>query len=137
MEVCRDAQRGQARRPHTAGGAAALLEWIAVEDIGAIATAVFADPAAFIGQELTLAGDTQSLAAARAIFKTVDGRAPFGVFMPAGLFGRMVSEDLLTMWYWLSKHRLEADVEATKKLHPGVMSMETWLRRKRSRKDGR
>ncbi len=107
------------------------VDWIAVDDIGAVAAAVFAKPEVYIGQRLVLSGDTQSIAEARSIFKRVNGRAPFGLPMPAGLFGRMVSKDLLAMWYWLSRNTFDADVEAVRKIYPGVMGMETWLKRKR------
>lgn len=113
------------------------VQWIAVDDIGFVAALVFGAPEAFIGRRLSLVGDTRSLSEARTIFKTVDGKAPFGVFMPARLFGRMVSDDLLTMWKWLSHHTLDADAEIVRKLHPGVMTMEMWLRGKRSAQDGK
>ena len=110
------------------------VRWIAVEDIGIVAAAAFANPDGFIGRKVGLAGDTLSIAEARAVFKSVDGKSPFSLFMPIWFFRRMVSKDLLTMWYWLHDHTLEADVEATRKIHPGVMRMETWLRQTRGRK---
>jgi len=112
------------------------VKWIAVEDIGAVAAAAFANPGSFIGQKVSMAGDTVSIAEARAVFKKVAGKAPFSLYMPAMAFGRLVSKDLLTMWYWLHDHTLDADVDATRKIHPGVMSMETWLKQKRGLRDG-
>jgi uncharacterized protein YbjT (DUF2867 family) len=116
-------------------GARQPVDWIAVDDIGAVTAVVFAKPEAFAGQRVALTGDTQSIAGARSIFKRVNGRVPFGLPMPAGLFGRMVSKDLLTMWYWLSRNTFDTDVEALRKIHPNVMSMEIWLKGKRSRSD--
>jgi uncharacterized protein YbjT (DUF2867 family) len=110
------------------------VQWIAVDDIGAVATAAFADPARFVGRTVTLAGDSRTLPDTREVFRRVDGKAPFSLFMPARLFGRVVSKDLLTMWYWLHEHTFEADIDAVRTIRPTVMNLETWLRQKRGTK---
>ena len=109
------------------------LKWIAVDSIGAVAAAVFADPDTYIGKKIPLVGDTKSIAEARDIFKKVDGKTPFKISMPVWLFRRMVSKELTLMYEWLSRHDLEGDIDAVRKIHPDLMDMETWLKNKRKK----
>jgi len=108
------------------------IKWIAIEDIGSVVARVFSDPQAFIGKKLSLAGDERSIAEAREIFKKVDGKAPFRFAMPPWLFRRLVNNELVEMWLWFRHGEFDASVEETRKMLPGLMSMETWLRHKRA-----
>jgi len=108
------------------------IRWIAIDDVGAAAARVFADPEAFAGRAVSLAGDELSIAQARELFRKTDGKAPLALPMPTWLFRRLVSEDLVLMWQWLATHDFDSSVAETKLLLPGVRDMATWLREKRA-----
>ena len=78
------------------------LGWICVDDLGAIAARAFAEPAGFVGAELRLASDIQSVTQCRQIWSDVYGRPPRRFPMPVWMFRRFVGSDLLTMWRWLA-----------------------------------
>ena len=109
-------------------GADKRLYWIAVDDVGAIVARVFANPEAYAGQALTLAGDWKSIAEARAIFKRVTGKTPLAIPAPLWLIRRVVNADLVPMWEWLGKHPVVSDLEPARRIFPEVMDMERWLR---------
>jgi uncharacterized protein YbjT (DUF2867 family) len=56
--------------------------WICADDLGAIAARAFAEPDRFIGAELSLAADVQSIAQCRQIWIELNGRAPRRFPMP-------------------------------------------------------
>jgi hypothetical protein len=47
------------------------VEWLTVEDLAAIAAKAFGDPERFIGRDLSLASDVQSIEACRAIWRDI------------------------------------------------------------------
>ncbi len=109
------------------------IKWIAIEDIGTVVARVFSDPEAFIGKKLPLAGDEKSIGDAREVFKKVAGKAPFQFSMPPWLFRRLVNNELVEMWLWFRHGVFDASVEETRKIIPGLLDMESWLRRKRAK----
>jgi uncharacterized protein YbjT (DUF2867 family) len=102
--------------------------WLAASDLGAIAARVFADRDRFVGQDLCLAGDVQSIEECRALYRTVMGRPPRRVPMPVWLFERIVGTDLTTMWRWLRTNKIDLDTGPTREIYPEAMTVETWLR---------
>jgi hypothetical protein len=99
-----------------------------VDDLGAIAARAFADPKRFIGKELTLVGDVQSLAECRALYREVMGTLPPQLPMPSWLFQRFgfVGRDLTTMWHWLRSmpliwipHRRARSIRRRSRCAPG------------------
>jgi uncharacterized protein YbjT (DUF2867 family) len=109
-------------------GEARPVGWVCADDVGAIAAAAFAQPAAFVGRDLRLASDVQSIAACRALYRAVWGRAPRRVPMPVRLFARVVGHDLPTMWSWLGSHEIDLDPGPTRAILPTAQSVEAWLR---------
>ena len=109
--------------------------WLSTDDLGAIAAKVFAQPEQFVGKELKLASDVQSIDACRTIYRTVMGKQPPRFRMPVWMFERLgfVGKDLSTMWRWLRTATLEVDPEATRLIHPGALSVEAWLRQQKGR----
>jgi uncharacterized protein YbjT (DUF2867 family) len=103
------------------------VPWIAVSDIGSIAERVFAESAAFIGEDLKLAADVQTLAQSRAIYEEVAGHPPRSSSMPLWLFDRFTRKDLTTMWAWLGKNEVPAETASTRKLLPGALTVREWL----------
>ena len=89
---------------------------------------MFADRDRFVGQDLRLAGDVQSIQECSALYRTVMGRPPRRVPMPVWLFERIVGTDLTTMWRWLRTNKIDLDTGPTRGIYPEAMTVETWLR---------
>jgi uncharacterized protein YbjT (DUF2867 family) len=114
-------------------GADRPVSWICVDDLGAIAAKVFADPDSFIGKELQLASDLRSIAECREIWRKITGRAPRRFPMPIWMFERFVGTDLTTMWRWLRHSDVPVDPAVTHRLLPTASSVEQWVVRQQSR----
>lgn len=108
--------------------------WLAVDDLGAIAARVFADPGRWAGQDLGLVADVRSIEECRAIWREVTGRAPRGVPMPTWLFERFVGTDLTTMWRWLRTERFDMSTATTREILPKALTVREWLERTRGRR---
>lgn len=105
------------------------MGWLCVDDLGAIAARVFADPDRWIGQRLSLASDIQTLEQCRALWRETVGRPPTPWPMPTWLFERFVGSDLTTMWRWLRTHDIELSTAATQELWPEALTVRQWLTR--------
>jgi uncharacterized protein YbjT (DUF2867 family) len=110
------------------------IPWVAVHDIGVAIANIFERPAAWIGRELNLIGDVQSMRACRQIFARVTGRKPFRVPLPAALFAKMAEPEMVQMWHWLvdfsagaGPAQIAADRAATRVACPQPHSVESWL----------
>jgi uncharacterized protein YbjT (DUF2867 family) len=108
------------------------LGWICVDDLGAIAAAAFADPGRFVGVELPLVADVQSIAQCRQIWQDVYGRQPRRFPMPVWMFRRFVGNDLITMWRWLGSAQVDFDPAPTRELIPTALTVRQWLVRQRT-----
>lgn len=104
------------------------IGWISVKDVGAIAAKAFANPDEFVGREIPLAADVQSLAESREIYKEVTGRYPRSFPMPIFVFEKIVGKDLANMWRWLRTNYVDLDTRPTMVIHPEAMTVRTWLR---------
>ena len=106
------------------------IPWLAVDDLGAIAARVFADPARYLGADIPLAGDVKTVEECRAIWREVHGKAPSRFPMPLWLFKRIAGpsgKDLPIMWTWLRTGDVPKDPDATRAIHPGVRSVRQWI----------
>jgi uncharacterized protein YbjT (DUF2867 family) len=108
------------------------IGWISVQDVGAIAAKAFANPEEYIGRDLPLAADVQSLAECREIYKEVLGKYPPRFPMPIFLFEKIVGKDLANMWRWLRTNHVDLDTAPTQEIHPEAMTVRSWLRSLRS-----
>ena len=108
--------------------------WLCTDDLGAIAAKVFAAPQQFVGQDLPLASDVQSLAQCRAIYRQVVGRDPPRFPLPVWLFGRFgfVGRDLTTMWRWLRTAAIHLDTAPTRAIHPQALTVSDWLNKQQT-----
>ena len=114
-------------------GADRKVVWLAADDLGAIAAKVFADRDRFVGQDLRLAGDVQSINECRMIYRAVLGKNPPRFPMPSWIFSRFgfVGRDLSTMWRWLRTARIDVEPEATRAIHPNALRVADWLQQQR------
>ena len=110
--------------------------WLSVEDLAVIAEKAFADPDAFVGRDLALASDVQSIEECRAVWRDVTGRVPRRFPMPTWLFERFTGTDETTMWRWLRDNHVDLDTGATRRIHPGALTVKAWLVGRRRASDG-
>lgn len=104
------------------------IPWISVQDLGAIAATAFADPGTYIGKDLPLAADAQSLGECRQIYQEVRGKAPSRFPMPMFLFEKFVGKDIPEMWRWLRANPVSLETSSTYAIHPEAMTVRAWLR---------
>jgi uncharacterized protein YbjT (DUF2867 family) len=108
-------------------GSARPVGWLTVEDLAVIAAKAFGDPDSFIGREVMLASDVQSIDASRAIWREVMGRPPRRFPMPRWLFERFAGTDETTMWRWLGTNQVDFDTGPTLAIHPEALTVREWL----------
>ena len=101
--------------------------WLSVEDLAVIAEKAFADRDAFVGRDIALVSDVQSIEECRAIWRDVTGRAPRRFPMPTWLFERFSGTDETTMWRWLRDNHVDLDTGVTREIHPQALTVKAWL----------
>ena len=108
-------------------GAETRLPWLAVDDLGAIAAKVFAEPDKYIGQDLRLASDLQSIQEVKEIYQEVFGKKPARIPMPIFMFRMFIGDDLLRMWKYLRTANLDIRPENTYAILPQARTVRQWL----------
>jgi uncharacterized protein YbjT (DUF2867 family) len=103
------------------------IPWLSVQDLGAIAAKAFANPEEYMGKDLPLASDAQSLGKSREIYREVTGKYPSRFPMPMFLFEKFVGKDIPNMWRWLKTNPVSLDTSPTYAVHPEAMTVRTWL----------
>jgi hypothetical protein len=106
--------------------------WLTVEDLAVIVAKAFGDPDRFIGREVMLASDVQSIDACRASWREVTGRPPRRFPMPRWLFERFAGIDETTMWRWLGANEVDFDTRPTRSIHPEALTVRQWLEHKQA-----
>jgi uncharacterized protein YbjT (DUF2867 family) len=101
---------------------------IAVEDVGAFVALAFADHETFLGQTLELAGDELTELQTAEVFSKVIGR-PVSLVPPRGNDGRVPKEEMIAMFNFFNGEGYHADIPALRKLHPGLLRLEDYLRK--------
>lgn len=76
------------------------VPWIASDDIGGMAAAMFADPDTYIGKRLKPVGEWKSLGECEQIYREIAGRKPPRWPMPVWMLRKMQPE-LVKMWEWM------------------------------------
>jgi uncharacterized protein YbjT (DUF2867 family) len=109
------------------------VPWLSVEDLGEIAATTFADPERFVGKDLPLASDLQTLGACRAMYGEVMGREPRSLPMPMWMFDRFTRGDLTAMWRWCRTGPVPLDTSPTHAILPSALTVRQWLERIRQR----
>jgi uncharacterized protein YbjT (DUF2867 family) len=104
------------------------LQMIAAEDIGVFVALAFANPEEYVSQTIELAGDELTEAQVADTFTKVIGR-PVKLTMPSGEGGRRSDEEMKAMISFFSGEAYNADIPALRKLHPGLLTLEHYLRK--------
>jgi uncharacterized protein YbjT (DUF2867 family) len=110
-------------------GSAQKVGWLCTDDLGFIVAKAFAEPEHFMGKELQLASDVQSIDECRIIYREVMGKSPSRFPMPVWMFERFgfVGKDLSIMWRWLGRATIDWDTDTTRMIHPNALSVRAWL----------
>jgi hypothetical protein len=91
------------------------LQWVATADIGTFHKA------------LGLAGDELNPAQISEVFKEKTGAGLDGTFWFLGSVLKYMVTELGVMIGWFGTDGYKADIQALKKMHPGLMDMKTWI----------
>lgn len=108
-------------------GEARPVGWLSVDDLAVIVSKAFAEPETFVGRDLPLTSDVQSIGQCRATWREVRGRAPRRFPMPVWLFERFSGTDETTMWRWLHENHIELDTQPARQIHPEAHTVRSWL----------
>ncbi len=100
---------------------------IAVEDIGAIVAIVFSNRPEYLGRTLEIAGDEQTEAEQAETLSTVVGRR-VEVERPEKPEGDTQDEEQLAAIRFFDGEAYTADIDAVRKIHPDLRSLEQYLR---------
>jgi len=103
------------------------MQMIAVEDVGMFAALVFANPEQYLGKTIELSGDELTESQVAETFTKVVGR-PVKLGEPGGV-GAASGEEMAAMFNFFNGEGYEADIPALRKLHPGLLTLEQYLRR--------
>ena len=104
------------------------LQLIAVEDIGVFAALVFANRNQYLGRTLELAGDELTELQIADTFTKVIGRT-VTLNLPTREGGRQPDEEMIAMFNFFNGQGYDADIPALRKLHPGLLNLEQYLRK--------
>jgi uncharacterized protein YbjT (DUF2867 family) len=104
------------------------LQMIAADDIGAFAALAFARPAEFTGKVMEIAGDALTMPQVAGAMSRVTGSPVQFVELPLEQV-RSFNAEMADMMAWFNDHGYNADIPALRRLHPGLMTFETWLRK--------
>ena len=104
------------------------FQMVAVEDIGEFAAMAFENPDMWIGREVDLAGDELTMPAIADTFSRVIGREVGYYQVPWEQFEQQMGEEFTVMYRWFNEYGYEADIAALKEEHPGLISLERYLR---------
>lgn len=101
--------------------------WLAADDLGAIAARVFADPDKYIGQDLKLTADLQTIHEVKDIYHEVLGKKAPRFPMPVFMFRMFTGNDLIIMWKYLRTASFDITPELTRTIFPEAQTVREWL----------
>ena len=104
----------------------AMLQSVAVDDIGAVVAGAFATPAESAGRAFELAGDDLPLSAYAAAISR-DLGAPVGYFQVPWEAIKEQNEDIYLMYRFFEREGYQADIAALRAEYPGLRTFAQWL----------
>ena len=104
------------------------FQQVAVEDIGALAAIAFEHPDEWIGREVDLAGDEQTMPEIAETFGRVIGREVEYYQVPWDQFEEQMGEEYAVMYRWFNEVGYEADIAALRQEYPELTTFERYLR---------
>jgi nucleoside-diphosphate-sugar epimerase len=104
------------------------LQMIDTEDVGFFAALAFTKPDEYAGRSLSLAGDSLTWEQYDAVFRRKTGSpAPTTYAFVAKFMLWMLSHEMGSMFKWFHDEGFGADIEALRKIHPGMKTFEDYL----------
>jgi uncharacterized protein YbjT (DUF2867 family) len=104
------------------------FQQVAVEDVGAFTAMAFEHPDEWIGREVEIAGDERTMPEIAEAFGRVIGREVGYYQVPWDQFEEQMGEEYAVMYRWFDDVGYEANVEALRREHPGLIDLERYLR---------
>jgi uncharacterized protein YbjT (DUF2867 family) len=104
------------------------FQQVAVEDVGAFAAIAFDNPDRWIGREVDLAGDEQSMTEIADTFGRVIGREVSYYQVPWDQFEEQMGEEVTVNYRWFNDVGYEADIAAVQQEYPELTTFERYLR---------
>lgn len=105
-----------------------VVPLIAVDDIGAFVALAFDHPYEYLGKTIEIAGDALTMPhIATAISREMERSIPY-VQIPIETI-RQHSVDAALVYDFVNEGSLQVDISALRKLHPGLIDFDTWLRK--------
>jgi uncharacterized protein YbjT (DUF2867 family) len=105
-----------------------LFQQVAVENIGAFALIAFENPDSWIGREVDLAGDEQTMPEIAETFGRVMGREISYYQVPWDQFEEQMGEEFADQYRWFNDVGYEADIAALQQEYPELTTFERYLR---------
>ena len=104
------------------------FQHVAVEDIGAFAVIAFEHPDEWIGREVDIAGDEQTMPEIAETFGRVIGREVDYYQVPWDQFEEQMGEEFAVMYRWFNDVGYEADIDTLRREYPELTTFERYLR---------
>ena len=101
---------------------------VAVEDIAVFVALAFAQPDQYLGKTIELSGDALTESQIAETFASVIGR-PVTLTVPTGGTRGRSDEEMTAMFNFFDGEAYDADIPALRKLHPGLLTLEQYLRK--------
>jgi uncharacterized protein YbjT (DUF2867 family) len=105
-----------------------LFQQVAVEDVGTFAAIAFEHPDNWVGREVDLAGDDQTMPEIAETFGRVVGREVSYYQVPWEQFAEQMGEEYEVMYRWFNDVGYEADITALRQEYPELTNFERYLR---------
>jgi NmrA-like family len=104
------------------------FQQVAVEDVGAFAAIAFENQDRWIGREVDLAGDEQTMPEIAETFGHVTGREVSYYQVSWDQFEEQMGEEATVNFRWINDVGYEADIAALRQEYPELTSFERYLR---------
>ncbi len=108
-------------------GKKSTMQMIACEDIGWFAANAFLHPEEWIGKTVDIAGDNVTYYETLIAYQKVFGKKPSHYRLLTLILMMMVS-DARRMFEWYREPRFNADIQALRKIHPGLKTIQTYFK---------
>lgn len=108
------------------------MQWVATADVGVFAAKAFADPDAWCTRAIGLVGDELSVPKVQDLIERVTGREAPRAHWILGSCLTMAVREVRLMLGWFEEVGYWADIDEVRSEHPGMLTMEQWLRSEHS-----
>jgi uncharacterized protein YbjT (DUF2867 family) len=104
------------------------FQQVAVEDVGTFTAIAFENPDRWIGREVDLAGDEQTMPEIAETFGRVIGREVSYYQVPWDQFKEQMGEEFTVQYRWFNDVGYEADIDSLRQEYPELTTFERYLR---------